>query len=292
MMATQPWGWLRCALLASLAAAAGGMVAPLAPAASRLLIARAPGLAPAVRMNIFEKAAKGAAGMVGNTLGKVAGMPEMSEAEQKAMEQAMLAGTLDFDQVPMPRRNETGARDMRAPRRCARLGSDACAPSRPIPPPSPQFLIQLKVITKAGSFAALAAKIPGAGDNIDPRAAALAEEKLRKYEKWIKMMDPAERSDPSLLLPSNPQSRGRVDKLAAAAGVKAEDIKQFLGEFVVMRKTSQAMAQGKSPEEVKAAMMDTQQDLGMTNRKERRLAAKEAGKKGKAKAKGGFGAKA
>jgi hypothetical protein len=100
------------------------------------LLAAAParvGPAAALQMNIFEKAVSGAASAIGSQLGRVAGMPEMSEAEQKAMEKAMLDGTLNFD----------------------------------------QFLIQLRVITKAGSIAAIAAKIPGAGDKIDPRAAAM-----------------------------------------------------------------------------------------------------------------------
>lgn len=228
-----------------------GLAAGFAPPA-RGALAHAP--APrarrgaAVTLNIFEKAASSAASALGKGLGKVAGMPDMSDAEQKAMEKAMLEGTINFD----------------------------------------QFLIQMSVITKAGSIAQLASKIPGMGDKIDPRTAAAATEKLKRYETFIGQMTAEERADPSLVLPASPGASARVQRVAKAAGVDVQDVAQFIGEFVVMRATSQAMAQGKKPEEIEAAMMGAQTSLGMLNRAERRMNAKE--KKGKPKSSKGFGA--
>jgi signal recognition particle GTPase len=228
------------ALLALLAVARG--FAP--PVAWRL-----PALTRAVRMNIFEKAVSGAASALGKGLNQVTGMPDLTEAEQTAMEKAMLDGTLNFD----------------------------------------QFLIQMRVITKAGSIAAIAAKIPGAGDKIDPRAAEMATQKLKKYEVFCSHMTDEERADASLLLPGGFNAPVRTERIAKAAAVPLAEVQQFLGEFVVMRRTSQAMAQGKSPDEVQAAMVSAQDSLGMINRAERRLQAKQKKGKGKAGAKG-FGA--
>ena len=203
-------------------------------------------------MNIFEKAVSGVSDAIGKGLNRATGLPELSEEEQRAMEKAMLDGTLNFE----------------------------------------QFLLQMRVITKAGSIAAFAAKIPGAADKIDARAAEMATEKLKQYEVFCSHMEPAERMDPSLLLPGGANALARIERIAAAASVPVSDVQQFLGEFVVMRRTSQAMAQGKSPEEVQAAMTSAQESLGLLNRAERRLKAKEEGKKKKSTGakKKGFGA--
>lgn len=236
----------------ALALALGGAAGFAPPARAGLPRPALPRPAPRAlaAMNIFEKAASGAAAAIGKGVQKMAGMPELSEEETAAMEKAMLEGTLNFD----------------------------------------QFLMQMRVITKAGSVASFAAKIPGVGNKMDPRTAELAQEKLRKYERFCGLMTAEERANPTLVLPGGNNAVLRVERIAKEAGVPADEVKQFLGEFVVMRKTSQAMAQGKSPAEVEAAMMGAQDELGLLNRAERRLNAKE--KKGKPKSTKGFGAAA
>mmetsp|Transcript_33050 Transcript_33050/g.82117 ORF Transcript_33050/g.82117 Transcript_33050/m.82117 type:complete len:253 (-) Transcript_33050:223-981(-) len=226
-----------------------------APPPSRLLAVVAPACsAPAcaartaVRMNIFENALAGAAKAVGQGVNKMTGMPDLSPEEQAAMEKAMLEGTLNFD----------------------------------------MFMIQMSVVTKAGSLASIASKIPGMGDKIDPRTAKFAEEKMKRYAGFCTHMTPEERLDPSLLLPGGPNAPIRIARIASAAGVYVPDVNQFLSEFVVMRKTSQAMAQGKSPSEIEAVMKASQDGLGMINRTERRAAAKDKTKKSKSSK--GFGA--
>lgn len=207
-----------------------------------------------LQSNIFEKVATGAASAIGKGLNKVTGLPELTDEEQAAMEKAMLDGTLNFD----------------------------------------QFLVQMQVMSKAGSISQTLANVPGVDDNpaLDPKAVQMAEEKLKRYEGFISAMDEAERAQPELLLPGGADAPMRVERLARAASASEEDIRQFLGEFVVMRKTSQAFAQRKSPEEVKAIMTEAQESAGTTNRRERRLAAKEARKGAKRKGgAGGFGAK-
>jgi hypothetical protein len=58
--------------------------------------------------------------------------------------------------------------------------------------------------------------------------------------------------------------------------VRVDEIGQFLGEFQVMRKTSQAMAQGKSPDEVRQAMMAAQDEQVRTSARARTHARKAA----------------
>mmetsp|Transcript_5826 Transcript_5826/g.15884 ORF Transcript_5826/g.15884 Transcript_5826/m.15884 type:complete len:249 (-) Transcript_5826:659-1405(-) len=242
----RPWR----AAIATLTLAAGAQ-AFVGPSSARLF-ARSPAVSRSAvsQSNIFEKAAQNAAKAVGSGINKVAGLPELSEEEQKEMEQAMLAGTMNFD----------------------------------------QFLIQMQVMAKAGSISKTLANIPGASGQIDPNAAAMAEKKLKRYEEYCNAMQPEERTDPSLLLPGSSTAAMRLEKLSAATGASDEDLFQFLGEFQVMRKTSQAFAQGKKPDEVQAIMTEAQQDVGMAvNRRERRLAAKEAKKAKKGNKSAGFG---
>lgn len=147
----------------------------------------------------------------------------------------------------------------------------------------------MQVMAKAGSMSATMAKIPGVGDEIDPQAAQLAEKKLARYEAFCAQMSPEERKSPELLLPGNDGAALRAEQLAGRCGVGVEEIRTFLAEFVVLRKTSQAFAQRKGPEEVKAVMAAAQEEAGLTNRQERRLAAKEAKKAAKKKGGGGGG---
>ncbi|KAJ1635575.1 hypothetical protein T492DRAFT_965363 [Pavlovales sp. CCMP2436] len=151
------------------------------------------------------------------------------------------------------------------------------------PPPSRL----LAVVAPACSAPACAART-AVRMNIFENALAGAAKAVGRYAGFCTHMTPEERLDPSLLLPGGPNAPIRIARIASAAGVYVPDVNQFLSEFVVMRKTSQAMAQGKSPSEIEAVMKASQDGLGMINRTERRAAAKDKTKKSKSSK--GFGA--
>jgi len=158
------------------------------------------------------------------------------------------------------------------------------------------FLMQVKVMQKAGSMQAMMQKMPfGGGGQINDQQLKEGEAKLKRYGKYVEMMSAEERTDPALILDEMAVIKSgakpeRMQRIADAAGVDISQVASFVAEFGSLRTAAMKFANGANPEDIRKEMMEEQQagGGGAVNRAQRR-AAKRKGK-GAVRAKpGGFG---
>lgn len=92
------------------------------------------------------------------------------------------------------------------------------------------FLSQMRMIKKMGSFSSLIGMIPGMGKimkQVDPEQ---AESELRKIEAIILSMTPKERRNHGII------NGSRRKRIANGSGTRVEDVNRLLKQFIEMRK--------------------------------------------------------
>lgn len=92
------------------------------------------------------------------------------------------------------------------------------------------FLNQMRMVRKMGSFTSLAGMIPGMGKmmkQVDPEQ---AESELSKIEAIILSMTPEERKKPGII------NGNRRKRIAKGSGTRVQDINQLLKQFMEMKK--------------------------------------------------------
>lgn len=156
------------------------------------------------------------------------------------------------------------------------------------------FLMQVKVMQKAGSMQAMMQKMPfGGGGQISDEQLKDGERKLKRFGSYIEVMASEERNDPELLIEEMKGAKGdvkpeRMQRIADAAGAELSQVVNFVSEFASLRGAAAKFANGANPEDIKREMMEEREATGTVNRAQRRAAKKKKGGAVKARP-GGFG---
>ena len=156
------------------------------------------------------------------------------------------------------------------------------------------FLMQTKVMQKAGSMQAMMQKMPfGGGGQISDQQLQDGERKMKRFGSYIEVMAAEERNNPQLLLDELKGTKSgvepeRMQRIADASGAELSQVANFVSEFSSLRSAAQKFANGANPEDIKREMMEEREETGTVNRAQRRAAKKK--KAGAVKARpGGFG---
>ena len=96
------------------------------------------------------------------------------------------------------------------------------------------FMKQMKLVTKMGSFAGVAKMIPGVSGMMDNSRIREVESRLKKSEAMICSMTKKERLNPELLI-TDATARSRIRRITKGSGTKFEDGINFISEFQKMR---------------------------------------------------------
>lgn len=92
------------------------------------------------------------------------------------------------------------------------------------------FLKQLNLIKKIGSFKSIIERIPGIGDML-PGSLNIDEKEFVKFEAMIQSMTKKERRNPEILQ----KQKSRRERIVKGSGTKLEDLEQLLQRFIGMR---------------------------------------------------------
>jgi len=155
------------------------------------------------------------------------------------------------------------------------------------------FLMQVKVMQKAGSMQAMMQKMPfGGGGQISNEQLQEGERKLKRYGSYVEVMAAEERADPQLLLDELTGKKTgvkpvRMQRIAEAAGAELNEVANFVSEFYSLRSAAAKFANGANPEDIKREMMEERQQQVPLNRAQRRAQKKKGG--ARKAPKGGFG---
>lgn len=102
------------------------------------------------------------------------------------------------------------------------------------------FIKQLSMMRKLGSFQSILDRLPGMGDML-PKGAKIDEREFNKFESMIFSMTKEERKNPELLVK---QSKRR-ERIAKGSGRNIKEFEAMLERFMMMRQFMQVM--GKNP---------------------------------------------
>lgn len=145
------------------------------------------------------------------------------------------------------------------------------------------FLKQMKLVSKMGSFAGVAKMIPGVSNMVDNSRIRDVELRLKKSESMILSMTKKERINPELLI-TDTTSRSRIQRITKGSGNSFDDGMNFISEFQRMR-TMMSRMQKQMGDGTETPDDAPQQPMG--NRAMRRASKKN--KKGNRSAARGFG---
>ncbi len=104
------------------------------------------------------------------------------------------------------------------------------------------FLKQMRMIKRIGSFAGLMKMMPGMGKLTDDQLQK-GQDQLSRAESMINSMTPEERRKPDLLA----RSRSRKERIAKGSGRKLEDVNRLVSDFQRMRDMMKRMGSGGFP---------------------------------------------
>jgi signal recognition particle subunit SRP54 len=102
------------------------------------------------------------------------------------------------------------------------------------------FIKQLNMMRKIGSFQSIMERIPGMRDMI-PEGAKVDDKDFRKFEAMILSMTKKERSNPELLV----KQKRRLERIAKGSGKKIAEVEGLIERFMMMRQVMQLL--GKNP---------------------------------------------
>lgn len=92
------------------------------------------------------------------------------------------------------------------------------------------FLKQLNMVRKIGSFKSILERIPGIQDMM-PKALDIDEREFTKFESMILSMTLKERKFPQLLI----KEKSRISRVAKGSGRKVEEVNELVKRFITMR---------------------------------------------------------
>ena len=156
------------------------------------------------------------------------------------------------------------------------------------------FLMQVKVMQKAGSMQAMMQKMPfGGGGSISNEQLAEGEKKMKRFGKYIEAMASEERDDPSLLLDELKGAKSgikpeRMQRIAETCDSEVEQVLNFVSEFSSLRTAAMKFANGANPEDIRKEMMEEREASGAPLNRAQRRASKKKKALARPKA-GGFG---
>jgi signal recognition particle subunit SRP54 len=101
------------------------------------------------------------------------------------------------------------------------------------------FLQQLKLISRMGSFGGLMKMIPGM-NKIDDKTLKTGEIQLKKFQSMIGSMTNEEKKEPELLVKSAKRRR----RIAIGSGFGENEVDKMVSDFVRMRKMMQGISKG------------------------------------------------
>jgi signal recognition particle subunit SRP54 len=101
------------------------------------------------------------------------------------------------------------------------------------------FLQQLKLISRMGSFGGLMKMIPGM-NKIDDKTLKTGEIQLKKFQSMIGSMTNEEKKEPELLV----ESAKRRRRIAIGSGFGENEVDKMVSDFVRMRKMMQGISKG------------------------------------------------
>ena len=108
------------------------------------------------------------------------------------------------------------------------------------------FIKQMKLVSKMGSFAGVAKMIPGVSGMMDNSKMREVEKRLKKSESMIFSMTKKERASPELLI-TDKMARSRITRITKGSGCKYEDGVNFISEFQRMRTMMSRMQKQMGP---------------------------------------------
>lgn len=108
------------------------------------------------------------------------------------------------------------------------------------------FIKQMKLVSKMGSFAGVAKMIPGVSGMMDNSKMREVEKRLKKSESMIFSMTKKERASPELLI-TDKTARSRITRITKGSGCKYEDGVNFISEFQRMRTMMSRMQKQMGP---------------------------------------------
>ncbi len=102
------------------------------------------------------------------------------------------------------------------------------------------FLKQIKMMRRMGSFSSLLGMIPGVGKQL--KGVNVDDKAVDRLEAIILSMTPAERNDPKLI------NGSRKRRIAAGSGTTIQEVGKLINQFEQMRKVMKQMSRGKGPD--------------------------------------------
>ncbi len=103
------------------------------------------------------------------------------------------------------------------------------------------FIKQLNMMKKVGSFQSILERLPGIGDMFGGGMPKVDDRELVKFESMVLSMTKEERRFPELLV----KQKNRRARIAKGCGHKANDVDQLIERFMMMRQVMQVF--GKNP---------------------------------------------
>ena len=108
------------------------------------------------------------------------------------------------------------------------------------------FLKQLNMIKKIGSFKSILERIPGISDML-PQGLQIDEKEFIKFEAMIQSMTKKERRNPEILL----KEKSRRERITKGSGTKLEEFDQLLNRFMTMRNMMQGFGKNNKKPDLK-----------------------------------------
>lgn len=102
------------------------------------------------------------------------------------------------------------------------------------------FLKQIKMMRRMGSFQSLLGMLPGVGKAL--KGVNVDDKQVDRLEAIILSMTPAERRDPKII------NGSRKRRIAAGSGTTIQEVGKLINQFEQMRKVMKQMSRGKGPD--------------------------------------------